>query len=381
MNRRPGLTSIALTVVGAMLLGWWTVLREYGDQPTWALTLFALALLCWVARITMARMGWWRTGTVLATGAIALGSMAGSATQGNSLVPAAVCLLVLVGDPDLPLRFGIAAALASLGLIGIGALIRPLPAAALATMLGVAVIAVLAGLSRRQGRQAQQREALLAEREVAIREEAIRVALARDLHDVLAHTLPDIVVVGTAADGAEAVRLAVLERPDVVLMDLRMPVLDGVAATARLRADVPDAAVLVLTTYADDESILAALRAGATGYLTKDAGRAELAAAVRSVARGQATFAAEVGATVIAAATTSATAEPVAPADLLATRFPELTRREAEVLALIVEGLGNAEIAARLFVGVTTVKTHINAIFAKLGVHTRAEAIARATQG
>lgn len=212
----------------------------------------------------------------------------------------------------------------------------------------------------------------------------IRVLVADDqaiIRDGLATVLgllPDVEVVGTAADGAEAVMLAVLERPDVVLMDLRMPVLDGVAATARLRADVPDAAVLVLTTYADDESILASLRAGATGYLTKDAGRAELAAAVRSVARGQATFAAEVGAAVIAAATASATAEPVAPADALAARFPVLTRREAEVLALIVDGLGNAEIAGRLFVGVTTVKTHINAIFAKLGVRTRAEAIARA---
>lgn len=214
----------------------------------------------------------------------------------------------------------------------------------------------------------------------------IRVLVADDqaiIRDGLATVLgllPDIEVVGTAADGAEAVRLAVLEHPDVVLMDLRMPMLDGVAATVRLRADVPDAAVLVLTTYADDESILAALRAGATGYLTKDAGRAELAAAVRSVARGQATFAAEVGATVIAAATTSAPDEPVSPADTLASRFPALTRREAEVLALIVAGLGNADIAARLFVGVTTVKTHINAIFAKLGVRTRAEAIARAAQ-
>ncbi|MFT4226167.1 response regulator [Micropruina sp.] len=215
----------------------------------------------------------------------------------------------------------------------------------------------------------------------------IRVLVADDqaiIRDGLATVLgllPDIEVVGTAADGAEAVRLAVLEHPDVVLMDLRMPVLDGVAASARLRVDVPDAAVLVLTTYADDESILAALRAGATGYLTKDAGRSELAAAVRSVARGQATFAAEVGATVIAAATTSTPDEPVTPADTLASRFPALTRREAEVLALIVDGLGNAEIAGRLFVGVTTVKTHINAIFAKLGVRTRAEAIARATQG
>ncbi len=201
MNRRPGLTNIALTVVGAMLLGWWTVLREYGYQPTWALTVFALALLCWVGRIMLARVGWRRSATVLAASAVVLGSVAGPATQGNSLVPAAVCLLVLVGDPQVPLRIGVAVGLASMGVIGVGALVRPLPAAALATMLGVAVIAMLAGLSRRQGRQAEQREALLAERELAMREEAIRVALARDLHDVLAHTLGGLVV---QLDAAEA---------------------------------------------------------------------------------------------------------------------------------------------------------------------------------
>ncbi|MFT4216183.1 MAG: response regulator transcription factor [Micropruina sp.] len=202
-------------------------------------------------------------------------------------------------------------------------------------------------------------------------------AIVRDGLATVLGLLPDVEVVGTAANGNEAVRLAVLERPDMILMDLRMPGLDGVAATARLRTEVPDAAVLVLTTYADDESILAALRAGATGYLTKDAGRAELAAAVRSVARGQATFAAEVGAAVIAAATTSPPRKPGNAADALGSRFPELTRREAEVLALIVNGLSNAAIASELFVGVTTVKTHINAIFAKLGVRDRASAIAR----
>ena len=201
MNWRPGPTSIALTVVGALLLWWWTVLREYAHQPTWALVLFALALACWVARTVLARTAWSRTCTVLATAAVVLGAAAGPATQGNSLVPAAVCLLVLVGDPELPLKLGVAVGLAAMGLIALGALIDPLPAAALATMLGVAVIAVLAGFSRRQGRQAQQREALLAEREVAIREEAIRVALARDLHDVLAHTLGGLVV---QLDAAEA---------------------------------------------------------------------------------------------------------------------------------------------------------------------------------
>lgn len=201
MNRRPGPTSIALTVVGALLLGWWTVLREYGHQPTWALVLFTVALLCWVGRTVLAWLARWRSGTVLAAAAVLVGAVAAPATQGNALIPVAVCLLVLVGDPELPLAFGIAAGIAAMALIALGALIDPLPAAALATMLGVPVIAVLAGFSRRQGRQAQRREALLAEREVAIREEAIRVALARDLHDVLAHTLGGLVV---QLDAAEA---------------------------------------------------------------------------------------------------------------------------------------------------------------------------------
>ena len=201
MNRRPGPTSLALTVVGAGVLVWWTVLREYGHQPTWALALFTVALLCWVGRTVLAWLARWRSGTVLAAAAVLVGAVAAPATQGNALIPVAVCLLVLVGDPELPLAFGIAAGIAAMALIALGALIDPLPAAALATMLGVPVIAVLAGFSRRQGRQAQLREALLAEREVAIREEAIRVALARDLHDVLAHTLGGLVV---QLDAAEA---------------------------------------------------------------------------------------------------------------------------------------------------------------------------------
>ncbi|MEN2736622.1 response regulator transcription factor [Microbacterium sp. X-17] len=201
-------------------------------------------------------------------------------------------------------------------------------------------------------------------------------AIIRDGLVTVLGLLPDMEVVGSASDGAEAVALAVAERPDVVLMDLRMPVLDGVGATERIVREAPGSAVLVLTTFADDESILTALRAGARGYLTKDAGRAELASAVRAVARGQATFAPEVGARIIGSLTSAPPARPADPAGALVERFPALTRREAEVLGLVADGLSNGEIASALFVGGSTVKTHINAIFAKLGVSSRAQAIA-----
>lgn len=201
-------------------------------------------------------------------------------------------------------------------------------------------------------------------------------AIIRDGLVTVLGLLPDMEVIGSASDGAEAVALAVAERPDVVLMDLRMPVLDGVGATERIVREAPGSAVLVLTTFADDESILTALRAGARGYLTKDAGRAELASAVRAVARGQATFAPEVGARIIGSLTSAPPARPADPAGALVERFPVLTRREAEVLGLVADGLSNGEIASALFVGGSTVKTHINAIFAKLGVSSRAQAIA-----
>jgi DNA-binding NarL/FixJ family response regulator len=177
-------------------------------------------------------------------------------------------------------------------------------------------------------------------------------------------------VVGDAADGEEAVRRTVELRPDVVLMDLRMPRLDGAAATARIVAEVPGTAVLVLTTYADDESLAGALRAGARGYLTKDAGRAELAAAVRSVASGQVTFAKEIADRLVRGFTTA----PPQPG--LRERFPALTAREADVLEAITLGHNNAQIAAELFLGVATVKSYINSIFAKLGARDRAHAAA-----
>lgn len=204
-------------------------------------------------------------------------------------------------------------------------------------------------------------------------------AIIRDGLVTVLGLLPDIEVVGEASDGEQAVALAVAQRPDVALMDLRMPGVDGVSATERIARDAPGTAVLVLTTYADDESILSALRAGARGYLTKDAGRSELAAAVRAVASGQSTFAPEVGARIVSSLTSAPVAPvPVAgsPGAALIVRFPSLTPREAEVLALVGDGRSNPEIAAALFVSVATVKTHINAIFAKLAVRDRAQAIA-----
>lgn len=175
-------------------------------------------------------------------------------------------------------------------------------------------------------------------------------------------------VAGSAGDGRQALDLLRHTAADVVLMDLRMPVLDGVAATRLLKRDHPEVAVVVLTTYADDASIADAVRAGARGYLTKDAGRAEIGAAVRSAANGQAIFAAEVSDRLVAALesrTTRARAE-----------LPDgLTAREAEVLGLIARGLSNPEIAAELFIGEATVKSHINHTFAKIGVRNRAEAV------
>ncbi|MFF0345514.1 response regulator [Kribbella sp. NPDC004875] len=199
--------------------------------------------------------------------------------------------------------------------------------------------------------------------------EAIRVIVADDQQVVreglvaLLELIDGVQVTGAAANGVEAVDLVARGNVDVVLMDLRMPVLDGTQATAKITADFPEVAVLVLTTYADDASIANALRAGARGYLTKDAGRAEIGAALRSTAAGQSTFDLEVSRRLVAGLTT-----------------PEqetagLTARETEVLRLIARGLSNQEIAEQLFIGEATVKTHINNTFAKIGARHRAEAV------
>ena len=181
--------------------------------------------------------------------------------------------------------------------------------------------------------------------------------------------LPGVEVVGAAADGEQAVALVRRHRPQVVLMDLRMPRVDGVEATRRILAAHPGTAVVVLTTYADDDSILAALRAGALGYLTKDAGREQIARALHAAAEGQAILDPAVQARLVAAATPGRDFAPAGP-------LPDgLTARESEVLALIATGRTNAQIAAALVVSLSTVKTHINNIFAKTGVSGRAQAV------
>lgn len=194
----------------------------------------------------------------------------------------------------------------------------------------------------------------------------IREALATMLD-----LLPDIDVVGAARDGSEAVALVLEHRPDVLLTDLRMPVLDGAGATALVTEKCPETAVVVLTTFDDEESILAALQAGARGYLTKEAGREEIAAAIRSAAAGQAVLDVSVQARLLRAATggRSPSVEPLPP---------DLTPREIEVLTLIGEGLSNREVAKRMFVGEATVKTHINNLFAKTGLRDRAAAVSYA---
>ncbi|QYI96418.1 response regulator transcription factor [Curtobacterium flaccumfaciens pv. flaccumfaciens] len=213
-------------------------------------------------------------------------------------------------------------------------------------------------------------------------------AIVRDGLVTVLSLVPDLQVVGQAADGAEAIAAVDRHVPDVVLMDLRMPGVDGPTATARIVAEHPGVAVLVLTTYADDDSITTALRAGARGYLTKDAGRAEIATAVRAVAAGQATFDATVGARLVArlaggagagAGVAAGSAAPAGadPGGSLGARFPDLTPRELDVLERIADGRTNPQIAAELFLTVPTVKSYVNQVFAKLGVRTRAEAVAR----
>ena len=185
---------------------------------------------------------------------------------------------------------------------------------------------------------------------------------------------PDITVAGEAASGEEAVRLAAGHAPDVILMDLVMPGMDGVEATRRVREVSPGSQVIVLTSYHDDDHIFPAIKAGALSYLLKNVRSEELAGAVRAAARGEATLDSPVATRVMQEMRESLTTPQPAAQPLV----EPLSERELEVLGLIAAGLTNREIAGRLFITVGTVKRHINNIYGKLQVHHRAEAVARA---
>ena len=213
----------------------------------------------------------------------------------------------------------------------------------------------------------------------------IRVLIAddqrvvRDGLNMLVALIDDVEVVGTACDGAEAVRLAEDHRPDVVLMDLRMPGTDGIAATADLRQRLPATRVLVLTTYADEDAIVPALQAGARGYLTKDASAEQIEAAIRAVHAGQTHLDPAVQERLVAAVISRPPAGAAGPGP--GQKPPGgLTAREAEVLTLLAAGLSNTEIGQRLYLSNATVKTHINRIFAKTGARDRAQAVRYAYQ-
>ncbi len=204
---------------------------------------------------------------------------------------------------------------------------------------------------------------------------AIRVLIADDLVVVrqglrmLLGLDPELEIAGEAADGAEALRLARALRPDVVLMDILMPVMDGIAATAAIREELPDTEVLALTSTLDDASVVGAVRAGAIGYLLKSTEAAEVAQAIKSAAAGQVQLSPEAAALLMRGVQPSETpgGEP-------------LTERETDVLRLLAKGLANKEIARELRIGEKTVKTHVSNILMKLGVQSRTQAALQATR-
>lgn len=206
----------------------------------------------------------------------------------------------------------------------------------------------------------------------------VRILLAddnpafREGFALLSESLPELDLVGQVATGAEAVRAAARLQPDVVVMDLRMPDLDGVEATRRITAASPHIRVLVLTMLADDDSVVAALRAGASGYVVKGAGQDELLRAIRAVARGEAIFGPAVAGRVLRLLADPPTVAP--------DPFPELSAREREVLELVAAGVGNAAIARQLGIAEKTVRNRVSDVLVKLQVRDRAHAIVKARE-
>ncbi|MEV7618333.1 response regulator transcription factor [Streptomyces sp. NPDC089799] len=217
---------------------------------------------------------------------------------------------------------------------------------------------------RTEGTEQQQLRVVVADDQAAVREPLAAVlALAEDID-----------VVAAAAHGREVLEAVAAGPVDVVLMDLRMPVMDGIETTRRLAEQYPEVAVVVLTTFADDDSILGALGAGARGYLTKNAGRRDITRAIRAAAAGQSVLDRAVQDRLLA------TARAKAPAPAGRDLPADLTPREREVLALIGLGLPNRGIAEKLFISEATVKTHINNLFAKAGIRDRSDAVRRAIE-
>ncbi len=192
-------------------------------------------------------------------------------------------------------------------------------------------------------------------------------ALIRDSLEMLLRLEKDIEVVGLAQDGAEAVDLVAQHQPDLVLMDLKMPGMNGIEATRQIRTRFPETAVLVLTTFDDDEWVFDALRAGAAGYLLKDTPRAEVVRAVRGTVTGK-TY---VDPAVAGKLVTHVASQQTQPASLIT---DQLTAREVDVLRLLAQGLSNAEIAARIYLSEGTVRNHISSILSKLDVADRTQA-------
>jgi DNA-binding NarL/FixJ family response regulator len=210
----------------------------------------------------------------------------------------------------------------------------------------------------------------------------IRVLIADDhplfrggMHGLL-DAVPDMDVVGEAATGEEAVALTAALHPDVIMMDIKMPGLNGIAATREILAANPQIGILVITMFEDDDTVFAAMRAGARGYLLKAAGHEEILRAIRGVANGEAIFGPGIARRLIGFFAGSPAAAPAAPPRA----FPELSDREDEILRLIAQGRSNHQIAERLGLSVKTIQNHVSNIFGKLQVADRVQAVIRARQ-